>query len=85
MVISDFLPVLLAHHWHMLVTFNGIPDKVALFLGQVIDHLDQYVHFYSSQWAMVMAVAAVLEDEAANWVANLYSEHGQELRNTGLF
>lgn len=57
---------------------------MTLFLGQVIDHLDQYVHLYTSQWAMVMAMAAV-ENEAADWVADLYSEHGQDLGNASLF
>lgn len=56
----------------LCVTFDGNPDKVALFLGQVIDHMDRYAHLYTSQWTMVMAIAAVLEDEAADWVADLY-------------
>lgn len=32
-----------------------------------------------------MALAVVLDDEAADWVANLYSEQGRELGNAGLF
>ncbi|ETE60848.1 Retrotransposon-like protein 1, partial [Ophiophagus hannah] len=32
-----------------------------------------------------MAVAAVMEGEAADWVADLYAEHSQELGDVGLF
>lgn len=64
-------------------TFDGNPDRLALFLSQVISHLDRYTHLYPSQWAMVMAVTAMLEGEAIEWVAYLHSEH--VLRNAGLF
>lgn len=30
-------------------TFNGVPEKVALFLSQVISHVDLYGHLYPSQ------------------------------------
>lgn len=66
-------------------SFDGSPDRVALFLGQVIDHLEKYGHLYTSQWAMVMGMAAVMEGEAAYWVADLYSDHAGELGDIGLF
>lgn len=34
---------------------------------------------------MVMAMAAVMEGEAADWVADLYSDHAGELGDMGLF
>lgn len=46
-------------------TFNGNPDRLALFLSQVISHLDRYTRLYLSQWAMVVEVMAVLEGEVA--------------------
>lgn len=69
----------------MQTSFDGSPDRLALFLGQVIDHLDKYGHLYNSQWAMIMAVAAVMEGEAADWVTDLYSNHAGELGDIGLF
>lgn len=56
-------------------TFNGNPDRLALFLSQVINHLDCYLHLYPTQWAMVVAMTAALEGEAAKWVVDLYTEH----------
>lgn len=47
--------------------------------------MDRYAQLYMSQWAMVMAVAAVMEGEAADWVTDLYNEHGRELGDIGLF
>lgn len=38
-----------------------------------------------AQWAMVMGVAAVMEGKAADWVADLYSNHAGELGDIGLF
>lgn len=55
------------------------------FLQPSISHLDLYAWFYPTQWTMVVAVLAVLEGEAAEWVANLHSEHARELANVGLF
>lgn len=66
-------------------SFDSSPDRVALFLGQVIDHLDRFGHLYTSEWAMVLAVAAVMEGKVAEWVANLYSDHAGEVRDVGLF
>lgn len=66
-------------------TFNGNCNRLALFFGQVISHIDRYAHLYQSQWAMVMVVTAVLEGEAVYWVADLHSQHTRELGNTGLF
>ncbi|XP_039197259.1 malonyl-CoA-acyl carrier protein transacylase, mitochondrial isoform X1 [Crotalus tigris] len=56
-----------------------------MFLSHVISHLDRYAQHYPSQWAMVMAVSAGLQGEAAAWAADLYSDHARELANTGLF
>lgn len=66
-------------------SFDGNPDRLALFLSQAISHLDQYAQFYPSQWAMIVAVTAVLEGEAAEWVADLHSEHAWEMADAGLF
>lgn len=66
-------------------TFDGNPDYLALFLSQSISHLDQYTHFYPSQWAMVVTVMVTLEGEAAEWVADLHTEHAWELADAGLF
>lgn len=63
-------------------TFNGSSEKVALFIGQVLNHIDRYGHLYTSQWDWIMAVMTVMEEEAADWVADLYGEHAEEL---GLF
>lgn len=38
-----------------------------------------------SQWDMVMVVAVVMEGEAFEWLANLYSDHAAELGDMGLF
>lgn len=35
---------------------------LALFLSQVINHLDHYLHLYPTQWAIVMVA---LEEEAS--------------------
>ncbi|XP_039215403.1 uncharacterized protein LOC120315311 [Crotalus tigris] len=67
------------------VTFDGNPDQLAMFLGQVISHLDQFAQLYASQWAMVGAVTAALRGEAAAWAADLYSDHARELGSAGLF
>lgn len=67
------------------VSFDGNPDRVALFLSQVISHLDLYTRLYPSQWAMVVAVTAVLDREVAEWVADLHNEHARELADVGLF
>lgn len=70
----------------MAATQNGDPaSPTSLFLSQAISHLDQYAQLYPSQWAMVVAITAVLEDEAAEWVADLHNEHTRELANVGLF
>lgn len=66
-------------------TFDGDPECLALFLSQVISHLNHYGHLYLSQWVMVVAVMAVLEGEAAKWVATLYNLHAYELVDIGLF
>ncbi|KAK9409369.1 RTL1: Retrotransposon-like 1 [Crotalus adamanteus] len=34
---------------------------------------------------MVVAVTAVLQDEAAEWVANLHNDHARNLADVGLF
>lgn len=66
-------------------TFDGNTDHLALFLSQVISHLDNYACLYPSQWAMVGAVIALLESEATEWVADLHSDHARELADAGLF
>lgn len=66
-------------------SFDGSPGWVALFLGQVIDHLDKFGHLYSSQWAMVMAMVTVMEGKAAERVTDLYSDHAAELGDVVLF
>lgn len=65
--------------------FNGNPDRVALFLSQVISHMDAYGHFYPSQWARVVAATMVLTGEAAGWVAGLHNIYARELADLGLF
>lgn len=66
-------------------TFDGSPDRVALFLSQIISHMDLYGRFYPSQWEMVMALTAVLTGKAADWVADLHSYHTRELADMGHF
>lgn len=66
-------------------TFDGSPDWVAIFLNQVISYMDLYGHFYPSQWAMVVAITTVLMGEAADWVADLHSDHAHDLTDVGLF
>ncbi|KAG8139418.1 hypothetical protein E2320_002181 [Naja naja] len=56
--------------------FDGNPDHIALFLSQAISHLDQYIQFYPSQWAMVVVVMVALESGAAEWVACTESTPG---------
>lgn len=53
-------------------TFDGNPDRLALFINQSISHLYQYAQFYPSKWAMVIAIMAALEGEVAEWVADLH-------------
>lgn len=75
-------------HWDPLAvraTFNGSPDKVALFIGQVLNHKDRYGHLYTSLWDMVMAVVVAMEGEATDWVADLYGDHAVALGDVGLF
>lgn len=67
------------------VTFNRNLDPLAMFLSQVISHLDRYACFYPSQWAMVVAIMAGLQGEAVEWAADLYSDHARELADAGLF
>lgn len=69
----------------VLATFDGSPGKVAIFLGQVLNHLNDYGHLYTSNWDMIMAVAAVMDEETADWVLDLYGAHAAELSNVGLF
>lgn len=69
----------------MKASFDGSPDRVALSLGQVIDHLDKYGHLYPSQWAMAMVVGAVMDGEVAEWVTDLYNDHAGELGDISLF
>lgn len=52
------------HHMEPLplgVTFNGNPDKLAIFLDNVLGHLDHYALAYPTQRAMVNAVTAKLK------------------------
>ncbi|KAM3835807.1 uncharacterized protein M6D78_010313 [Vipera latastei] len=69
----------------LTVVYDGHPDRLAMFLGQVINHMDQYGPAYTSQWAMVVAVTACLQGEAAAWAADLYGDHARELGDLGLF
>ncbi|KAG8140016.1 hypothetical protein E2320_002733 [Naja naja] len=62
---------------HLRATFDGDPARLALFLNEVISHLNCYPHLYPSQRAMAEVVMAALEGEAAAWVADLYSENAQ--------
>lgn len=66
-------------------TFSGSADRVSLFLSQVLSYVDLYGHLYPSQWAMVVAITNVLTREAADWVADLHSDHARELVDIGLF
>lgn len=54
-----------------------------MFLSQAISHLATWL--YPSQWVMVVTVMAVLEGKAAEWVADLHTEHARELADIGLF
>ncbi|KAK9409868.1 Retrotransposon-derived protein PEG10 [Crotalus adamanteus] len=63
------------------LTFAGDPDRLAVFLSHVLKHLDRYTTLYSSNWAMVVAVTASLQGEAAD----LYSDQARELADVGLF
>lgn len=65
-------------------SFDGSPDRVALFLSHVISHFDIYGWFYPSQWSMVVVVTSVLTGEAADWVSDLHSDHARELTNIGM-
>ncbi|XP_039196604.1 uncharacterized protein LOC120306793 [Crotalus tigris] len=67
------------------LTFDGDPDRLAVFLSHVLNHLDRYTTLYSSNWAMVVAVTASLQGEAAAWAADLYSDQARELADVGLF
>lgn len=66
-------------------TFDGNPDRVALFLSQIIIHMDLYGWFYPSQWVMVVAMTTVLTSEAADWVTDLHSDYARELLDMELF
>lgn len=48
-------------------------------------HLDQYDPAYSEAAAMVNAVAANLEGEAAEWVTSLHNEDAPEMTNINAF
>lgn len=75
-------------HWGLppiQASFDGDSGKVALFLSQVISHMDLYSPVYPSQWSMVIAVTGVLTREVATWVADLHSDHARELTDLGLF
>ncbi|XP_039196943.1 uncharacterized protein LOC120306935 isoform X2 [Crotalus tigris] len=67
------------------LTFDGDPDRLAVFLSHVLNHLDRYTTLYSSNWARVVAVTASLQGEAAAWAADLYSDQARELADVGLF
>lgn len=36
------------------VKFSGSVEKVALFIGQILNHMDQYGHMYTLQWDHVI-------------------------------
>lgn len=93
-VFGDHVPVMpmgpwpLHMHWGpppIQASFDGSSDWVALFLSQMISYLDVYGCYSPSQWAMVVAITAVLMGEAADWVAGLHSDHARELVDVGLF
>ncbi|XP_039213407.1 uncharacterized protein LOC120314410 [Crotalus tigris] len=67
------------------ITFDGDPDRLAMFISHVVSHLDRYGHLYPSQWAMVVGVTAGLQGEAVAWAADLYSDHARVLSNVGSF
>ncbi|XP_039191766.1 UDP-GlcNAc:betaGal beta-1,3-N-acetylglucosaminyltransferase-like protein 1 isoform X1 [Crotalus tigris] len=67
------------------LTFDGDPDRLAVFLSHVLNHLDRYSTLYSSNWSMVVAVTSSLQGEAAAWAADLYSDQARELADVGLF
>ncbi|KAK9407763.1 hypothetical protein NXF25_006537 [Crotalus adamanteus] len=56
-----------------------------MFLGHVLNHLDRFAAQYTSQWAIVVAVTANLQGEAAAWAADLFSDHAGELADIGSF
>ncbi|XP_039199829.1 uncharacterized protein LOC120308192 [Crotalus tigris] len=67
------------------ITFDGDPDKLAMFLGHVLNHLDRFAAHYTSQWAIVVAMTANLQGEAATWAADLFGDHASELADIGSF
>lgn len=65
--------------------FDGNPDQVALFLSQVLSYINLYGRLYPTQWSMVVAITTTLTGEVADWVADLHTDHAQELTDVGLF
>lgn len=58
-------------------TFDESAYRVSLFLSEINSHLDLYGHLYPSQRSMVVAITTVLTGEAADWVADLHSDHAK--------
>lgn len=38
------------------VSFDGDPDCLAMYMGHVLNHLDQFTSMFSSHWVMVVAI-----------------------------
>uniref|UniRef100_A0A670ZFG0 Uncharacterized protein n=1 Tax=Pseudonaja textilis TaxID=8673 RepID=A0A670ZFG0_PSETE len=37
-------------------SFDGNPDRLALFLSQTVNHLELYSNCYPSQWSIIVAI-----------------------------
>lgn len=72
-------------HHPLQAAFDGNPKRVVVFITQVLSYVDLYGQFYLTQWSMVVAITAVMTGEAADWVADLHSDHAHELTDVGLF
>lgn len=66
------------------IKYDGDPARLALFVHQVIIHMNCYAHLYPSRRAMVHAVTVALDGEAGDWVADLYSDNARELGDVSL-
>lgn len=55
-------------------TFDGWTEKLAYFLNQVWNYLDQYGADFHDKGAIVNAITVNLEKEATEWVVALHDE-----------
>ncbi|KAG8130970.1 hypothetical protein E2320_017516 [Naja naja] len=66
-------------------TFDGNANHVAVFMGQIINHLDLYRKYYPTHWAMVVAITSMLEGEAGEWTACLHRKRSSAWADVGEF